>query len=132
MHHIELRWGSKCRIYQARLRDPYTGRRLTWRRDGYRIQVDHVYPLSRAWYAGAWAWSQQERVNFANDVDRELVATWGAANQAKENLTPADWLPPREAYHCRYVLTYLKVAVHYGLSVTEADVATIRGVACRC
>ena len=127
MHHIELRWGSKCRIYQARLRDPYTGRRLTWRRDGYRIQVDHVYPLSRAWYAGAWAWSQQERVGFANDVDRELVATWGAANQAKENLTPADWLPPRQAYHCRYVLTYLKVAVHYGLSVTEADAATISG-----
>jgi hypothetical protein len=132
MHHVELRWGSKCRIYQARLRDPYTGRRLTWRRDGYRIQIDHVYPLSRAWYAGAWAWSQQERVSFANDVDRELVATWGAANQAKENLTPADWLPPRQAYHCRYVLTYLKVAVRYGLSVTEADAATIRDVASRC
>ena len=46
MHHIELRWGSKCRIYQARMRDPYTGRKLTWRRDGYRIQIDHVYPLS--------------------------------------------------------------------------------------
>ena len=69
MHHIELRWGSDCRIYQARLRDPYTGRKLTWRRDGARIQVDHVYPLSRAWYAGAWAWTQRKRVRFANDVD---------------------------------------------------------------
>ena len=69
MHHIELRWSSECRIYQARMRDPYTGRKLTWRRDGYRIQVDHVYPLSRAWYAGAWAWTQQKRVRFANDVD---------------------------------------------------------------
>ena len=132
MHHIELRWGSECRIYQARMRDPYTGRRLTWRRDGYRIQVDHVYPLSTAWYAGAWAWSQRQRVRFANDVDRELVATWGAANQAKENSTPSEWLPPREAYHCRYVLTYLRVAVHYGLSVTEADVTTMRDVATRC
>ena len=37
------------------MRDPYTGRKLTWRRDGYRIQIDHVYPLSTAWYAGAWA-----------------------------------------------------------------------------
>jgi len=132
MHDIELRWGSTCRIYQARMRDPYTGRRLTWRRDGYRIQIDHVYPLSRAWYAGAWAWSQKRRVRFANDVDRELLAVWGAANQAKENSTPSEWLPPREAFHCRYVLTYLKVAVHYGLSVTEADAATIRDVAATC
>jgi hypothetical protein len=132
MHHIELRWGSKCRIYQARMRDPYTGRKLTWRRDGYRIQVDHVYPLSRAWYAGAWAWTQQKRVRFANDVDHELVATWGATNQAKENFTPSEWLPPREAYHCRYVLTYLDVAVRYGLSVTDADVATMQDVASAC
>ncbi len=132
MHHIELRWGSKCRIYQARMRDPYTGRRLTWRRDGYRIQIDHVYPLSRAWYAGAWAWSQQRRVAFANHVDRELVATWGPANQTKGSSTPADWLPPREAYHCRYVLKYLKVAVHWHLSVTQADVAVMEDVAAGC
>jgi len=132
MHHIEMRWGSTCRIYQARLRDPYTGRRMTWRRDGYRIQVDHVYPLSRAWYAGAWAWSQKRRVRFANDVDRELFAVWAAANQDKENGTPSMWLPPRKAFHCRYVLAYLQVAVHYGLSITAADETTIRDVATRC
>ena len=132
MHHIELRWGSECRIYQARMRDPYTGRKLTWRRDGYRIQIDHVYPLSTAWYAGAWAWTEEKRVRFANDVDHELVATWGAANQAKENSTPSEWLPPRQAYHCRYVLTYLEVAVRYGLSVTKADVATMQDVASAC
>jgi hypothetical protein len=132
MHQIEMRWGSKCRIYQARLRDPYTGRRMTWRHDGYRIEVDHVYPLSRAWYAGAWAWSKKKRVRFANDVDRELLAVWGPANQDKENGTPSMWLPPREAFHCRYVLAYLEVAVHYGLSITAADETTIRDVATRC
>jgi hypothetical protein len=46
--------------------------------------------------------------------------------------TPAEWLPPREAYHCRYVLTYLEVAVRYGLSVTDADVATMQDVASGC
>ncbi len=132
MRDIELRWGSECRIYQARLKDPYTGRKLTWKRDGYRIQIDHVYPLSTAWYAGAWAWTQRKRVRFANDVDHELLAVWGAANQAKENSTPSEWLPPRTAYHCRYVLRYLQVALRYGLSVTAADVATMRDVASRC
>ena len=132
MRDIELRWGSHCRIYQAFLEDPYTGRQLNWRDDGYRIQIDHVYPLSVAWYAGAWDWPKRKRVRFANDVDRELIATWGAANQDKGNGTPSEWLPPRAAYHCRYVLTYLKVAVHYGLSVTAADVTTIRDVAETC
>jgi len=46
--------------------------------------------------------------------------------------TPAEWLPPLEAYHCRYVLTYLEVAVRYGLSVTDADVATMQDVASDC
>ena len=93
MRHIELRWGSECRIYQARMRDPYTGRKLTWRRDGYRIQIDHVYPLSTAWYPGAWQWTQQKRVRFANDVDRELRHP-GPGNQAKENSTLLE-RPPR-------------------------------------
>jgi hypothetical protein len=132
MRDIELRWGSHCRIYQARLRDPYTGRKLTWRRDGYRIQIDHIYPLSQAWYAGAWAWTQRRRVDFANDVDRELLAVWGAANQAKGNSTPSQWLPPREAYHCRYVLAYLKVTLRYGLSISQADADAIRVVSDSC
>ena len=55
-----------------------------------------------------------------------------AANQAKENFTPAEWLPPREAYHCRYVLTYLKVAVAYDLSITAADDTAIRSIAATC
>ena len=94
MHHIELRWGSECRIYQARLRDPYTGRKLTWRRDGYRIQIDHVYPLSTAWYAGAWAVDPEKRVRFANDVDRELVATWGAGQPGQGELDPVGVAAP--------------------------------------
>jgi hypothetical protein len=71
-------------------------------------------------------------VDFANDVDRELIATWGPTNQAKENFTPSEWLPPRQAYHCRYVQTYLEVAVAYDLSITAADEATIRRIAAGC
>ena len=56
----------------------------------------------------------------------------GRGQPGQGELTPAEWLPPRESYHCRYVLTYLDVAVHYGLSVTDADVATMRDVASGC
>ena len=133
MHHIELRWGSECRIYQARMRDPYTGRRLTWRRDGYRIQIDHLYPLSRAWYAGAWAWTQN-----ATGPLRQRRRPRARRHLGRRQ--PGQGSPRRRRSGCRrerpttarYVVTYLRVAVRYGLSVTEADVATMEDVAAAC
>lgn len=132
MNRIELRWGSECRIYQAVLRDPYTGERLTWRDDGYDIQVDHVYPLARAWHEGAWAWTQRRRVAFANDVDLELLAVSGHANQAKEDSTPAEWMPPRRASWCDYLVRYLRVADTYDLPITRADADRVVGVLPTC
>lgn len=130
MRDIELRWGSECRIYDARLRDPYTGRRLTWREDGARIAVDHVYPLAEAWHGGAWAWPLRRRIAFANDVRRELLAVSWAANDAKQASSPAEWLPPRRAYRCTYVRRYLRVAVAWRLPITRADEETIRALDC--
>lgn len=132
MRHIEMRWGSRCRIYEARLTDPYTGRRLTWRDDGYRIQVDHLYPLARAWHAGAWAWPQGRRVRFANDVRLELLAVSARANQRKGARSPADWLPPRRSYRCRYLVRYLVVARTYDLPITPSDAAVVRRYARSC
>lgn len=130
MRDIELRWGSQCRIYQARLTDPYTGARLTWRADGAAIEIDHVYPLSRAWHGGAWEWSQRRRLRFANDVRRELLATSRQANQTKRDGSPAEWLPTRPDLACRYAVAYLRVALAYDLPITRADAEAVRGLAC--
>jgi hypothetical protein len=129
---IELRWESRCRIFEAVLSDPYTGERLTWRDDGYWIQIDHIYPLAAAWHAGAWAWPRERRVRFANDVRRELLAVSGSANQDKQASTPADWLPPNRAYRCTYMRKYLAVAAAYDLPITPADHDAITTVAARC
>ena len=102
----------------------------TWRRDGYDIQVDHVYPLAAAWAAGAWAWPQRRRLRFANDVRRELLAVSADANQAKGAATPSQWLPPRG--RCGYLGAYLRVAVAYDLPITAADARVVRRVATRC
>jgi hypothetical protein len=130
MRDIEMRWGSRCRIYDARLTDPYTGRRLTWRDDGYDISIDHVYPLAEAWHGGAWSWTQRRRVAFANDVRLELLAVSATANQVKEASSPAEWLPPRRRYHCTYARKYLRVAVAWDLPITSADGSTIRSLGC--
>ncbi len=132
MRAIEMRWGSECRIYQAALVDPYTGERLTWRDDGYWIQIDHIYPLAEAWHAGAWAWPQRRRVRFANDVTRELLAVSGRANQDKGSGTLSEWLPPNKPFRCMYVARYLAVASAYSLTITAADAATATAVAARC
>ena len=83
MHDIELRWGSRCRIYQARMRDPYTGRQADlaprWLPHPDRPRVPTVASVVRRGLGVV----RQKRVNFANNVDGELVATWGPANQAK-------------------------------------------------
>lgn len=132
MTDIEMRWGSECRIYEARLRDPYTGERMTWRDDGYFIAIDHVYPLARAWHAGAWAWPLRRRVDFANDVRRELLAVSSRANQAKEADGPSGWLPPWRRSHCDYVRAYVRVAVAWDLPLTTADADVVRRVARSC
>jgi Protein of unknown function (DUF1524) len=132
MANVELRRGSTCRIYQASLIDPYSGARLNWHDDGYRIQIDHIYPLAEAWHAGASAWSQSRRLRFANDVRRELLAVSAGVNQDKGSSTPAEWLPPNKRFQCEYVVRYLIVADTYDLTITAADATTIRGVARHC
>jgi Protein of unknown function (DUF1524) len=132
MKNIEMRWGSSCRIYEASFKDPYSGERLTWRDDGYWIQIDHIYPLAEAWHAGAWQWTQRQRVRFANDVEVELLAVSAVTNNDKGSQTPSEWLPPNKSFRCEYVARYLAVAATYDLSITTADAATIGRVARRC
>ena len=129
---VELRWGSRCRVYDGRLLDPYSGELLTWREDGYWIQVDHLYPLAAAWHAGAWAWSPRRRLRFANDLRRELLAVSARTNQDKGSRTPSDWLPPNRGFRCRYLTKYLSVALAYDLPITQADARVVRRVAPRC
>lgn len=123
---------GNCDVVAGVLQDPYTGVRMDYASEGSLIHIDHVFPLAAAWGLGASAWKPSKRARFANDTQVELLAVSGQANMAKGDSTPASWLPPNEAFRCEYVTRYLRVAVRYGLSVTEADVAAISRVADRC
>lgn len=101
--------------------DPYTGQRITFSSNA--IQIDHIYPLARAFDAGASQWSQQQRQIFANDPT-ELVPVSAAANRAKSDSGIDEWRPNFQP--CNYIQRYLTVAVKYQLPITvaERDVAT--------
>lgn len=102
--------------------DPYTGRVVQFRKsDASAVQVDHLYPLARAWQFGAWHWSQDKRTTFANDTALNLMAVDGETNRAKSSSGLADWMPPNKQFQCTYAIKYLTVANHYDLGITIAD-----------
>ncbi|MEU4392649.1 DUF1524 domain-containing protein [Kribbella sp. NPDC023855] len=70
---------------------------------------------------GAAKWSQQRRVDFANDEAMNLIAADGPANASKGDSGPGEWMPINRAYRCTYVLRYLQVARKWSLPITAAD-----------
>lgn len=125
---VEFKPGTRdCKVVAGTLHDPYTGTDIAFSTSNpSAIQIDHVFPLSRAWDAGAAAWTLEQRVNFANDTDINLIASQGKANQSKSDKGPDTWLPPNAAFHCDYATRYLTVAAKYQLAVTSGDVLAAR------
>ncbi|MFF0743747.1 DUF1524 domain-containing protein [Streptomyces sp. NPDC004111] len=113
------------------LHDPYTGKDLpyTYRRAS-QIQTDHVVPLGAAWRAGAWGWTPQRRLAYANDLD-VLLAVDKQANQDKGSRTPDKW-KPRRAYWCEYARRWTGIKVKYALSVTPPERAALQEMLATC
>ncbi|MCU1644758.1 MAG: endonuclease [Nocardia sp.] len=122
-----------CVVVGGTLDDPYTGQRITFDKvDARAVQIDHVFPLAAAWDLGASSWTLERRMRFANDIDYNLLAVDGKANQAKSDQTPGDWLPPARANRCFYAGKYLTVATHYDLPLTAADRTALQRISRTC
>jgi hypothetical protein len=102
-----------CRVLHGRWIDPYTGNLF---RDASDLDVDHLVPLHWAWQRGAWSWTREHRVAFANDPIN-LIAVDDGTNRSKGASGPLDWLPPNDAYHCQYILRFWRVSRMYNLEI---------------
>lgn len=104
--------------------DPYTGRTIEFRRGkttSALVQIEHVVALKNAWDSGAYNWTQQERINFANDPE-VLIAVDGPENQAKGDKSADKWMVPNNpAYRCTYAAKQVNIKTTYGLSVTTPE-----------
>lgn len=91
------------------------------------LQIDHFIPLSNAWRSGAWAWTDEQRRSFANDLDNPhaLVAVSGTSNQSKGDRSPDQWLPPDRSVWCAYSSNWVERKAAWGLSVTPNEKATL-------
>jgi len=108
--------------------DPYTGKRIVFQHDrvaelgnegSQGVQGEHIISLKAAHLGGAWAWTDEQRLQFANDLDN-VIAVEGRTNQSKQDSGPSEWLP-QTAYRCEYVVQYTDIATTWFLAVSEAD-----------
>lgn len=126
------RAGTKdCIVTGGTLADPYTGKRIVYKRGASKVDIDHAVALSDAWQKGAQQWSKDRREDFANDP-LNLLAVDSSTNRRKGDGDTATWLPPDKAYRCSYVARQVAVKKKYGLWVTSAEKDAMRKVLNTC
>ncbi|MEZ7006114.1 HNH endonuclease family protein [Streptomyces sp. AD55] len=110
---------AACAATSGSWYSPFDGATWTAASD---VDIDHLVPLAEAWDSGASSWTTAQRQAFANDLTRpQLLAVTDTVNQSKGDKDPAEWMPPRAAYHCTYVRAWVQVKYYYGLSVDTAE-----------
>ncbi|WP_309065067.1 cell wall-binding repeat-containing protein [Microbacterium sp.] len=121
----EVAVAAGCELSGGTWVSPYDGFATT---DPARIQIDHVVALAEAWRSGAWAWTDDQRRAFANDlgVEYALTAASGTANQSKADKDPAQWMPTNSSYACEYVVGWTLVKYRWSLAVDESELAALR------
>lgn len=110
---------SACAAVSGSWYSEYDGATWTAASD---VDIDHMVPLAEAWRSGANSWTTDRRQQFANDLTRpQLIAVTDNVNQAKGDLDPGKWLPPRTAYRCTYARMWVQVKQYWGLSMDSGE-----------
>lgn len=112
-------------VIAGKLVDPYTNQTIEFSKSrSEEVQIDHVVALAEAWRSGAWAWNDNQRLQFANDP-LNLLAVSGEANDDKASADAAGWLPPNKDFRCDYVARQVIVKQKYALTVDSRELKVI-------
>ena len=125
---------DNCKVQAGALSDPYTGRRIAFKRGANSsgaVQIDHVVALSNAWQTGAQQLSSEQRISLANDP-LELLAVDGPANQQKGDADAATWLPSNKPFRCQYIARQIAVKKKYSLWVTPPERTAMERILASC
>lgn len=101
---------------------PYTGEVIT---DSSDIEYDHIFSLSQAHAQGAYKWSKEKKNQYAYDM-AVGVPSQKTANRIKSDKGPSEYLPDKNKEAFCY--SYLLIADKYDLTISPADMATIKEV----
>jgi hypothetical protein len=118
---VTLKSGTgNCKVIGGTWIDPYSNESYTFAEAPSGAQIDHVVSLKNAWQMGADQWTDQMRVEFANDP-LNLRVTIASLNQQKSDSNAASWLPPFKPGRCAFIATQVAVKAKWLLYATEAE-----------
>ncbi|GGN74160.1 hypothetical protein GCM10010112_44010 [Actinoplanes lobatus] len=110
---------SGCNVVAGTWTSLYDGVVLT---SPTKVDIDHMVPLANAWRSGADSWTDDERGDFANDLDRpQLLAVSASSNRSKGDQDPSTWKPAEKSSWCTYAQDWIEVKSFWKLTVTEKE-----------
>lgn len=111
---------SGCTVTGGEWYSAYDGKTTS---DPRSFDVDHMVPLAQANASGAYAWSADQRMYYANDLDYKpaLIAVSAASNRSKSDKDPARWMPPLKSDWCDYLKNWIGVKYRWDLTVDPAE-----------
>lgn len=123
---------DECVVVSGQFIEPYSGQERTFSKEqASKIHIDHIVPLHAAWQLGAYDWSKDKRVRFANDPIN-LLASDGGLNMSKGDKLADRWMPPNTAYWCVYAESMVTIHTDYQLGVTAPEKQTLQEVLADC
>jgi hypothetical protein len=122
---------ASCIVATGEWMDPWSGAIAT---SALALEVDHTVALANAWRSGAWAWTNERRFAFANDLTHNghLIAIPSAENQAKADDGPDGWRPPLRTSWCAYARLWTAIKARWNLTATPAEWSAILEMAATC
>jgi hypothetical protein len=122
---------ADCTVAAGDWIDPWSGAENMSARA---LDIDHTVPLANAWRSGAWAWTPEQRVAYANTLDfaDHLVAIPLGENRAKGDEGPESWRPPSRAAWCLYAHDWTVIKARWNLTASPQEWNAILEMAATC
>ena len=128
---VEYTGPSQCTVKAGRWTDPWSGITTTV---AHGLHLDHTVPLANAWRSGAWAWTHEQRVAYANDLADalHLVPIVASENESKGDDGPDQWKPPNHKKWCDYAMAWDRIKAKWNLTATPAEWSALVAMAATC
>ncbi|NUP77505.1 MAG: HNH endonuclease [Nonomuraea sp.] len=98
-----------------------------------KVDIDHMVPLANAWRSGADKWTDDQRSDFANDMERpQLFAVSASSNRSKGDQDPSTWKPPSQGAWCVYAQDWITVKAYYKLTITAKEKDALSAMLATC
>ena len=119
---VKPKKAAKCKLTGGKWLSSYDGISYT---DASKLDIDHLVPLAEAWRSGAWAWTDQQRMEYANDLEDEwaLNAVTASVNRSKGDKDIASWLPKKNV--CAYLAGWVTIKARFEMTVDIAEAKII-------